>query len=83
MDFPQFETFPFITGYTVAEIEMSFDTSDSVVGDYSFEFTGNVESGDSTFQCDRQDSTVTIEYLIELWWVEPNVLEWNDDDIFF
>ena len=83
MAFPQFETFPFITGYTVAEIEMSFDTSDSVVGDYSFEFTGNVESGDSTFQCDRQDSTVTIEYLIELWWVEPNVLEWNDDDIFF
>tara|TARA_B100000900_G_scaffold416276_2_gene450920 strand:+ start:1857 stop:2600 length:744 start_codon:yes stop_codon:yes gene_type:complete len=82
MEYPEFDTYPFITGYTVAEIEEMFDTSDEVVGEYAFDYTGIVESGDSTFQCERQDSSVTIEYMIELWWFEPAILEWNGDDLF-
>ena len=82
MEYPEFDTYPFITGYTVAEIEAMFDTSEEVVGEYVFEYTGGVESGDSTFQCERQDSSVTIEYLIDLWWYDAKVVEWNGDFLF-
>ena len=82
MEYPEFDTYPFITGYTVAEIEEMFDTGDEVVGEYVFDYTGIVDSGDSTFQCERQDSSVTVEYMVELWWFEPTVMEWNGGDLF-
>lgn len=77
MEYPEFETYPFVTGYTIAEIEEMFDTSDEVKGEYFFQFTGNVESGDSTIECDRQDPSVTIQYGVQLEWFEVQVLEWN------
>ena len=78
-DEPEFDTYPFITGYTVKEIEEMFETGDEIIGEYNFQFTGNVESGDSTFQCERQDPSVTISYEIELEWADYTVIEWNAD----
>ena len=69
----------FITGYTVKEIEKMFQSGDNIVGEYNFEFTGNVESGDSTFQCERQDPSITIDYYIELYWFDVGVIEFDDD----
>ena len=69
----------FITGYTVKEIEKMFHTGDNIVGEYNFEFTGNVESGDSTFQCERQDPSITIDYYIELEWFDVELIEFDDD----
>ena len=63
-----FDSPGFITGYTVKEIEKMFQSGDNIVGEYNFEFTGNVESGDSTFQCERQDPSITIDYYFELKW---------------
>ena len=74
-----FSSAGFITGYTVKEIEKMFHTGDNIVGEYNFEFTGNVESGDSTFQCERQDPSVTIGYSIELEWFDVEVIEFDDD----
>tara|TARA_B100000767_G_scaffold137010_1_gene129720 strand:+ start:51 stop:815 length:765 start_codon:yes stop_codon:yes gene_type:complete len=69
----------FITGYTVKEIEKMFQNGDNIVGEYNFEFIGNVESGDSTFQCERQDSSITIDYYIGLDWWDVEVIESDDD----
>ena len=77
-----FDEFPedgFFTGYTIREIEEMFHTGDKIVGEYNFEFTGNVESGESTFQCERQDPSVTIGYSIELEWFDVEVIEFDDD----
>ncbi len=74
-----FSSAGFITGYTVKEIEKMFQTGDNIVGEYNFKFTGNVESGDSTFQCERQDSTITIDYYIGLEWYDVEVIEFDDD----
>ena len=74
-----FSSAGFITGYTVKEIEEMFQTGDNIVGEYNFEFTGNVESGDSTFQCERQDSSITIDYYIDLEWYDVEVIEFDDD----
>ena len=82
LDEPEFDTYPFITGHTVKEIEEMYEAGDEIIGEYNFEFTGNVESGDSTFQCDRQDPNVTIGYSIELEWVEVNIVEWNGGSLF-
>ena len=68
----------FITGYTVKEIEEMFQTGDELLGEYTFEITGNVESGDSTFQCNRQDSSVTINYSLELTWLNVDVIEMDE-----
>ena len=73
----------FVSGYTESEIEKMFDTSDAVAGDYSFQYTGNVETGDSTIQCDRQDSSVTVEYFVELWWMDVEIIEVDEDELFF
>ena len=78
-EYPELDTFPLITGYTVEEIEEMFDSSDDVKGEYSFNFTGFVESGDSTTECERSDSSVTIEYEISLYYREFSVMEWNDE----
>ena len=74
-----FDSPGFITGYTVKEIEKMFQSGDNIVGEYNFEFTGNVESGDSTFQCERQDSSITIDYYIELEWFDVELIEFDDD----
>ena len=73
-----------ITGYTIKEIEEIFHTGDKIIGQYNFEFTGHVESGESTFQCERQDPNVTIGYSIELEWFEVDVIEFDDyiEDMF-
>jgi len=76
LEYPEFETYPFITGYTVDEIEELFDSSEEVIGEYSFSITANAESGDSTFECDRQDSSVTVEYEIYLFYFDVQVIEW-------
>ena len=78
-EYPEFDTFPFSTGYTVEEIEEMLDSSDDVKGEYSFNFTGFVEAGDSTTECERSDSSVTIEYEISLYYGEFSVMEWNDE----
>ena len=78
-EYPELDTFPLITGYTVEEIEEMFDSSDDVKGEYSFNFTGFVEAGDSTNECERSDSSVTIGYEISLFYREFSVMEWNDE----
>ena len=82
LDEPEFDTYPFITGYTVKQIEEMYETGDEIIGEYNFEFTGNVESGDSTFESERQDSSVTISYEVELEWAEFTVIEWNGGSLF-
>ena len=74
-----FDISGFVTGYTVKEIEEMFQNEDNIVGEYNFEFTGNVESGDSTFQCERQDPSITIDYSIELYWWDVEVIEFDED----
>ena len=63
------------TGYTIAEIEDLFDTSDKVEGDYQFEFTANAVAGDSTIECDRSDDSVTVRYMVELFYFDVVVIE--------
>ena len=82
-EYPEFKTYPFITGYTVDEIEEMYDSSENVKGEYSFNFTGFVEAGESTFECERSDSSVTFEYEITLYYGEYSVVEWNDTDSLF
>jgi hypothetical protein len=78
-EYPEFDTFPLITGYTVEEIDEMFDASDDVKGEYSFNLTGFVEAGESTTECERSDSSVTVEYEILLYYSEFSVMEWNDE----
>ena len=69
---------------SVKEIEDMFETDkDELVGEYNFEITGMVEAGESTFQCNREDPSVTIYYSIEFEWLEVSVIEWNGDSIWF
>ena len=63
------------TGYTVAEIEDLFDSSDDVEGDYEFKYTANAEAGDPTIECDRSDSSVEIEYAVILAYQDVTVYE--------
>ena len=80
LDSPEFTSYPFITGYTVEEIEEMYETDEEdLVGEYNLEITGLVEAGDSTLQCERQDPSVTVEYMIELIWIDAMVMEWNGD----
>ena len=77
--YPEFDTFTLITGYTVEESGEMFYSSEDVKGEYSFNCTGFVEAGDSTTECERSDSSVTITYEILLYYSEFSVMEWNDD----
>ena len=71
-------------GYTINEIEEMYESDDEdIVGEYNFEIRGMVEAGDSTFECDREDPSVTISYSIELEWLEISVIEWNGDSMWF
>ena len=80
LDIPEFTSYPLITGYTVEEIEEMYETDEEdLVGEYNLEITGLVEAGDSTLQCERQDPSVTVEYMIELIWIDAMVMEWNGD----
>tara|TARA_B100000963_G_scaffold223200_1_gene194607 strand:+ start:3657 stop:5147 length:1491 start_codon:yes stop_codon:yes gene_type:complete len=66
LDLPSLGSESYVTGYTVAELEKMFDTSNEIMGNYDFSFTANAEEGDSTLQCERTDSSVTIRYSIYL-----------------
>ena len=78
-EYPEFDTYPFITGYTVDEIYEMFDTEEDVKGEFSFNFTGFVEAGESTTECERSDSSVTFEYWIDIEYADFRVMEWSDD----
>ena len=75
MEFLEFPGYGPYTGYTVAEIEDMYDASDEIKGDYQFQYTANAEAGSSTFECDRSDSSVTINYAVELLDLQIEVIE--------
>ena len=75
IEFLEFPGYGPYTGYTVAEIEDMYDTSDEIKGDYRFQYTANAEAGSSTFECDRSDSSVTINYAVELLDLQIEVIE--------
>ena len=74
-EFLEFPGYGPYTGYTVAEIEDMYDASDEIKGDYRFQYTANAEAGSSTFECDRSDSSVTINYAVELLDLQIEVIE--------
>ena len=75
IEFLEFPGYGPYTGYTVAEIEDMYDASDEIKGDYRFQYTANAEAGSSTFECDRSDSSVTINYAVELLDLQIEVIE--------
>jgi len=77
-EFLEFPGYGPYTGYTVAEIEDMYDASDEIQGDYQFQYTANAEAGSSTFECDRSDSSVTINYVVELLDLQIEVIEISD-----
>ena len=79
LEFPE-EGFGPYTGYTIAEIEDLFDSSDEVEGDYEFKYTANAEAGDSTIECDRSDSSVQIQYGVYLAYFDATVYESTEFD---
>ena len=74
-DFPDLGPQPYVTGYTVAELEAMYDASNDVVGSYQFTVTGNPEAGDATFQCERDDPSVTVRVWIDLIVYDVNIVE--------
>ena len=74
-DFPNFGVQPYVTGYTVAELEAMYDASEEVVGNYQFTVTGDPEAGEDTIQCQRDDSSVTVRVYIELLVYDVNIVE--------
>ena len=74
-DFPNFGEQPYVTGYTVAELEAMYDASEEVVGNYQFTVTGDPEAGEDTIQCQRDDSSVTVRVYIELLVYDVNIVE--------
>ena len=77
-EFLEFPGYGPYTGYTVTEIEEMYDTSDEIKGDYEFQYTANAEAGSSTFECDRSDSSVTIQYVVQLLDIQIEVVELTD-----
>ena len=55
-----------------------YDTSDEIKGDYQFQYTANAEAGSSTFECERSDSSVTIQYVVQLLDIQIEVVELTD-----
>ena len=77
-DFPNFGVQPYVTGYTVAELEAMYDASEEVVGNYQFTVTGDPEAGEDTIQCQRDDSSVTVRVFIELLVYDVDIVEAMD-----
>ena len=74
-DFPDFGSQPYVTGYTLAELEAMYDASEDVVGNYQFTVIGDPEAGEDTFQCQRDDPSVTVRFLIELVAYDVDIIE--------
>ena len=74
-DFPDLGPQPYVTGYTLAELEAMYDASNDVAGNYQFTVTGDPEAGDATFQCERDDTSVTVRVWIELIVYDVNFVE--------
>ena len=74
-DLPDFGPQPYVTGYTVAELEAMYDASDDVAGDYEFTVTGDPEAGDATFQCERDDPSVTVRVWVDLIVYDVDIVE--------
>ena len=74
-DLPDFGPQPYVTGYTIAELEAMYDASDDVAGDYEFTVTGDPEAGDATFQCERDDPSVTVRVWVDLIVYDVNIVE--------
>ena len=65
------------SGYTVEEIEELFDSSESIMGEYQFQYTANAQAGQASGGCERDDSSVQIEYYIELFYFDYEVMEFT------
>ena len=65
------------SGYTVEEIEELFDSSESIVGEYQFQYTANAQAGQASGGCERDDSSVQIQYYIELFYFDYEVIEFT------
>ena len=74
-DLPNLGLQPYVTGYTIAELEAMYDTSDEVAGNYGFTVTGDPEAGEATFQCERDDPSVTVRVWIDLIVYDVNIVE--------
>ena len=65
------------SGYTVEEIEELFDSSESIVGEYQFQYTANAQAGQASGGCERDDPSVQIQYYIELLYFDYEVIEFT------
>ena len=65
------------SGYTVEEIEELFDSSESIVGEYQFQYTANAQAGQASGGCERDDPSVQIQYYIELLYFDYEVVEFT------
>ena len=74
-DLPNFESQQYITGYTLAELEAMYDASDDMVGNYEFTVTGDPEAGEDTFQCERDDASVSVRVWIDLITYDVDIIE--------
>lgn len=74
-DLPNFGFQPYVTGYTIAELEAMYDASDDVAGNYEFTVTGDPQAGDATFQCERDDPSVTVRVWIDLIVYDVDIVE--------
>ena len=74
-DFPDFGPQPYVTGYTLAELEAMYDASEDVVGNYQFTVTGDPEAGEDTIQCQRDDPSVTVRVYVELIVYDVDIIE--------
>ena len=74
-DLPNLGLQPYVTGYTIAELEAMYDASDEVAGNYGFTVTGDPEAGEATFQCERDDPSVTVRVWIDLIVYDVNIVE--------
>ena len=75
MDFPDVGPQPYVTGYTIAELEAMYDASEDVVGNYQFTVTGDPEAGEDTLQCQRDDPSVTVRVYVELIVYDVDIIE--------
>ena len=65
------------SGYTVEEIEELSDSSESIVGEYQFQYTANAQAGQASGGCERDDSSVQIQYYIELFYFDYEIIEFT------
>ena len=52
-----------------------YDASDDMVGNYEFTVTGDPEAGEDTFQCERDDASVSVRVWIDLITYDVDIIE--------